>query len=138
MEQFIEFIGNNWILSSVWAVLFVLLIVSYSKTSSKMIGVSEATMLLNRENAVVIDIRAKADYKKGHIRGSVNIPTNQVEEGAKGLPKDKSKPVILVCASGVTTSAVAQKMHKLGFENLYRLQGGITTWKGENLPLEKA
>ena len=76
--------------------------------------------------------------KKGHIRGSVNIPTNQVEEGAKGLPKDKSKPVILVCASGVTTSAVAQKMHKLGFENLYRLQGGITTWKGENLPLEKA
>jgi rhodanese-related sulfurtransferase len=137
MEQFIEFVGNHWILSSVWVVLFMLLIISYSKTSSKMIGVQEATMLLNREEAVVIDIRAKADYKKGHILGSVNIPTNQLDEGAKGLPKDKSKPLILVCHSGVTTASVAQKLHKLGYDNLHRLQGGITSWKGENLPLEK-
>ena len=137
MEQFIEFIGNNWILSSVWSVLFILLIVSYSKTSSKMIGVQQATMLLNREDAVVVDIRAKADYKKGHILGSVNIPTAQVEENAKGLPKDKSKPLILVCHSGVTTATVAQKLHKLGYDNLHRLQGGISAWNSENLPLEK-
>ena len=137
MEQFIEFVSNNWILSSAWVVLFILLIVSYSKTSSKMIGVQQATMLLNREDAIVVDIRAKADYKKGHIRGSVNIPTNQLDDGAKGLPDDKSKPVILVCASGVTTGPVSQKLHKLGYDNLHRLQGGIGAWNSENLPLEK-
>lgn len=138
MEQFIEFIGNHILLSSAWAVLFILLIISYSKTSSKMVGVQEATLLLNRENATVIDIRAKTDFKKGHILGSVNIPTAKIADGAKGLPADKSKPIILVCHSGVTTGTVAQKLHQMGYDNLHRLQGGIQTWTSENLPLEKS
>ena len=137
MEQYLEFIGNHWILASAWIVLSLLLIVSYLKTSSKMIGVQQATLLINRENASVIDIRAKADFKKGHILGSVNIPTNQIKEGVKGLPKDKSKPIILVCHSGMTTATVAQQLHKLGYDNLHRLQGGMTTWNSDNLPVEK-
>ena len=137
MEQFLEFIGNHWILSSAWVILTMLLIMSYVKTSSKMIGIQQATLLINRENAAVVDIRAKADYKKGHILGSVNIPTSEVKEGAKGLPKDKEKPIILVCHSGMTTATVAQQLHKLGYNNLHRLQGGMTSWNGENLPVEK-
>ena len=137
MEQFLEFIGNHWVLASAWIVLSMLLLVSYLKTSSKMIGVQQATLLINRENATVIDIRAKNDFKKGHILGSINIPTNQIKEGAKGLPSDKTAPVILVCHSGMTTATVAQQMHKLGFDNLHRLQGGITSWSNDNLPLEK-
>ena len=137
MEQFLEFIGNHWILSSAWIVLSMLLILSYLKTSSKMIGIQQATMLINRENAAVVDIRAKADFKKGHILGSVNIPTNEIKDGAKGLPKDKTKPVILVCQSGMTTATVAQQLHKLGYNNLHRLQGGMTSWNGDNLPVEK-
>lgn len=137
MEQFLEFIGNHWILSSAWFVLSTLLILSYLKTSSKMIGVAQATLMINRENAKVIDIRAKGDFKKGHILGSVNIPTSKIKEGAKGLPTDKSEPLILVCQSGMTTATVAQQLHKLGYNNLHRLQGGITSWTGDNLPLEK-
>ena len=138
MEQLIEFASNHWMLSSAWVVLFVLLMMSYSKTSSKMLGVQQATLLINRENATVVDIRAKADFNKGHILGSVNIPTSKVADGAKGLPKDKEAPVLLVCQSGVTTAGVAQKLAQLGFTNLYRLQGGIASWSGENLPLEKS
>ena len=138
MEQLIEFATNNWILSSAWVVLFVLLMFSYSKTSSKMLGVQQATLLINRENATVIDIRAKPDFNKGHILGSVNIPTSKIEEGAKGLPKDKTSPMLLVCHSGATTAGVAQKLKQMGYENLYRLQGGITAWSGESLPLEKS
>ena len=110
---------------------------SYSKTSSKVLGVQQATLLINRENATVVDIRATGDFKKGHILGSVNIPTSKIAEGAKGLPKDKSKPMLLVCQSGVTTAGVAQKLSQLGYENLYRLQGGIASWSAESLPLEK-
>jgi len=138
MEQLIEFVGNHWELSSVWAVMFVLLIISYSKTSSNMVGVQQATLLINRENAVVIDIRSNADFKKGHILGSTNIPTAKIAEGVKGLPKDKSRPIVLVCYSGVTTATVGQKLHKVGYDNLHRLQGGINAWSGENLPLEKS
>ena len=137
MEQLFEFAANHWILSSIWIVLLVLLIMSYSKSSSKMLGIQQATLLINRENATVVDIRAKADFNKGHILGSVNVPTSKVEEGAKGLPKDKSKPVLLVCQTGVTTAGVAQKLSQMGYENLYRLQGGIGSWNAENLPLEK-
>ena len=138
MEQLIEFASNHPILSVAWVVLLVLLIMSYSKSSSKVLGVQQATLLINREKATVVDIRAKADFNKGHILGSVNIPTSKVAEGAKGLPNDKDAPVLLVCQSGVTTAGVAQKLAQLGFTNLYRLQGGIASWSGENLPLEKS
>ena len=138
MEQLIEFASNHWILSSIWVVLFVLLMVSYNRTSSKMLGVQQATLLINRENAAVIDIRAKADFNKGHIIGSVNIPTSKIAEGAKGLPKDKETPMLLVCQSGVTTAGVAQKLAQLGYSNLYRLQGGIASWSGDSPPLEKS
>lgn len=138
MEQLFEFAANHWLLSSAWVILLILLLLSYSKSSSKMLGVQQATLLINRENATVIDIRAKADFNKGHILGSVNIPTSKIEEGAKGLPKDKTKPLLLVCQTGVTTAGVAQKLQQMGYENLYRLQGGIGSWSSESLPLEKS
>lgn len=137
MEQIVEFITNNWMLAAAWLVLFALLIVSFTRTSSKTIGNQQITTMINRENAVIIDIRSKADFNKGHLIGSLNIPAAQIKDAEKELEKHQQHPIILVDANGMHSAAAAQQLKKMGMLQINRMQGGILSWTNDNLPLNK-
>lgn len=69
------------------------------------------------KGALIIDVRTKEEYKTGHIKGSLNIPLNEIDEAMTWLVKDV--PVVVLCASG-SRSAVAEKILKAnGFEKVY-------------------
>ncbi len=138
MDQVIEFVSNHWMLATAWVVLFSLLIVTLSKTSSKVIGNQEVTTLINREKATAIDIRSKADFSKGHLLGSINIPAAELKNAEDKLEKLKQAPIILVDANGMQAAASAQLLQKKGYSQVSRLQGGIASWINDNLPLDKA
>ena len=138
MEQIVEFISNNLMLAGAWVVLFTLLIVSFSRTSSKVIGNQQITTMMNRESAVVIDIRSKADFSNGHLLGSLNIPTAKLKDAGKKLENYRESPIILVDASGMHSAAAAQQLQKMGLQQISRMQGGIVSWTNDNLPLNKA
>ena len=135
MDQIVEFITNHWMLSAAWAGLFALLIVSFTSTSSKVIGNQQITTMMNRENAVVIDVRSKADFSKGHLLGSINIPVAKLKDAASEVENYRERPIILVDANGMQTSSSAQQLQKMGISQLYRMQGGIISWTNDNLPL---
>jgi rhodanese-related sulfurtransferase len=97
----------------------------------------EATQMINRQDALVIDVREDAEYAKGHIVGARHIPLAQLEARAKELQKFKSKPVITCCESGNRSSAAIATLKKLGFENVYNLAGGYAGWQQAGLPVEK-
>jgi rhodanese-related sulfurtransferase len=97
----------------------------------------EATQMINRQDALVIDVREDAEYAKGHIVGARHIPLGQLEARAKELQKYKSKPVIACCETGSRSSAAIATLRKLGFENVYNLAGGYAGWQQAGLPVEK-
>ncbi|MGA7986282.1 MAG: rhodanese-like domain-containing protein [Burkholderiales bacterium] len=97
----------------------------------------EATQMINRQDAVVIDVREDVEYAKGHIVGARHIPLAQLEGRAKELQKYKSKPVITCCETGNRSSAAIATLRKLGFENVYNLAGGYAGWQQAGLPVEK-
>jgi rhodanese-related sulfurtransferase len=97
----------------------------------------EATQMINRQDALVIDVREDAEYAKGHIVGARHIPLGQIEARAKELQKYKSKPVIACCETGSRSSAAIATLRKLGFENVYNLAGGYAGWQQAGLPVEK-
>jgi len=141
MQQYIEFIGNNALLATAWAVLFVWL--AYSVISSMLSPVKEvdtqsATMLLNRSDAVMLDIRGPAEFKKGHIMGAKTLTPEQVNKADfKSLEKFKSKPIIVVCAMGMSAKRTASQLLKAGFSEVSVLKGGMNTWSSEGLPVKK-
>jgi rhodanese-related sulfurtransferase len=137
MDQFAEFITNNWMLSAAWAGLFTMLLLSISRNSSNVVGNQQITTMINREKAVVIDIRNKADFDKGHLLGSINIPSAKIKDSEKQLEKFEQSPIILVDANGMHASGVASQLKKMGIQNINRMQGGILTWTNDNLPLSK-
>ena len=102
-------------------------------------GVSptEAVRLMNREKASVIDVSEPGEYAAGHIVGSRNIPIGRLEV-APELPKNKTLPVVLVCASGKRASTAAKALQAKGYTNAVVLAGGLAAWKTANLPVEKA
>jgi len=95
------------------------------------------TNAINRDNAVIVDIRGQGDFAKGHIQGALNIPLSQIKDSTKELEKYRDNPIILVCANGIQVSAACQVLRKAGFDKVHKLAGGMASWVGDNLPLVK-
>lgn len=141
MDQLLEFAQDQFILSAIWLVLVILLVYSFVSpmlSKSKRVDNHQATMLINKEDAVVLDIRSAKDFKNGHIIGSQQLKPEEVREGNfSKLEKHKNKPIIVVCAMGNLAAGTANKLAKQGFEKTYVLTGGISAWQGASLPLSK-
>ncbi|MBP6748722.1 MAG: rhodanese-like domain-containing protein [Xanthomonadaceae bacterium] len=97
----------------------------------------ELTALINREGALVVDIRAFADFDKGHIVGSKNVLPSQFDPDSKLLAGSKDSPVVVVCHRGITASGFARRLKRAGFSQVSVLEGGIEAWQSADLPLVK-
>lgn len=142
MAQIIEFIGNHPLMSGVWAVLFVLIVGGWLKSMLspiKAISPTQLTLLVNRENATVVDIRSEDEYRKGHITDAKNLTQAQINnQQLLGLEKQKDAPIIVVCQAGFNANKAAAALTKLGFTKVSVLQGGMGAWTGASLPVVKA
>ncbi|MDX2300873.1 MAG: rhodanese-like domain-containing protein, partial [Xanthomonadaceae bacterium] len=98
---------------------------------------AQVTDLINRENALVVDIRALADFEKGHIVGARHMVLSQFDPENKALAKVKDLPVVLVCRTGITVAGAAKRLVKAGFSRVHVLDGGIAAWQQADLPLAR-
>jgi len=137
LEQFLEFVVNHWILSSIWVVLFALLMKTEGSRGGAAISPAQVTHLVNKENAKVVDIRAKDEFRTGHLPNAINIPARDMHKRITELDSFKDSPVILICKTGTTAGATGGILTKAGFSNLHKLRGGIMEWQSSNLPLVK-
>lgn len=95
----------------------------------------EATKLINREDAEVLDVREPLDFAAGHVSGARNIPLAKLSERASELEKFKTVPLIVCCETGLRSNRAVKELKKLGFERVFSLDGGIAAWNKAGLPL---
>lgn len=98
---------------------------------------AQATLLINREDAAILDVRETDEYAKGHVLNARNIPLGQLKSRAAELAKYKEKPLIVCCATGQRSGGAIAILKQVGFTRLYNLQGGFGAWKQAGLPTEK-
>lgn len=101
------------------------------------IGPAQLTALINRDNALVVDLRSTADFDKGHIAGAKNVQMSQFDPENKQLAPAKALPVVLVCKAGESANGAAKRLLKAGFGNVSVLEGGVQAWQAADLPLVK-
>jgi rhodanese-related sulfurtransferase len=136
MEQLIEF-SNAHPLLVAGTILMALAVIFYELRMKARgltaISTVQAVRLIN-QGARVVDIRDKAEFDAGHIVNAIHIPAAALDgEGDKRLKNGKS--IILVCDNGSKSSQCIGPMKKNGRENIFSLQGGLTSWRQENLPV---
>lgn len=140
MERVFEFIGNHLYLSIAFAVVTVLLIRDLFESLMRKYQVVtplQAVMLINQEDAVIVDVREPSEWAKGHMVDAKLIPLGKLEERSNELAEYKNKPVIVTCQSGTRSPTACKKLQQLGFERVYLLKGGMMAWEDANLPITK-
>jgi rhodanese-related sulfurtransferase len=134
-----KFIIDNWMLLSVAIVSGGMLLwpIIQGSTGGGLTA-AHAVQLINRERAVVVDVCEPDEFGRGHVTGARNIPVGQFEQRLPEVVKNKTVPLILVCASGARAGRMLGTAKKLGYEQAQVLAGGMKAWKDANLPVEKA
>lgn len=98
----------------------------------------QAVQLINRRDAVVLDVRNAQEYAAGHIPNARHIPEADLDRRMKELEKAKAKPIIVTCARGNRSALAAGRLRKEGFAEVLSLRGGIAAWQQANMPVEKS
>ena len=106
-------------------------------TGGPWVSTLEATQLMNRSDALVIDLRDASEYARGHILGAKNMPLADLERRAGELEKHKAKPLILHCSDGNRAGGAVAQLRKLGYGSVHNLSGGFAAWQQAGLPVEK-
>ncbi len=141
MEQFSEFVLNNLILFAALLGVLVLLIkaeLDHQVNKGLLVSPASAIRLINNhDETLIIDIRAVAEYKKGHIKGAKNVLLSEFSSSLETYFDYKNKPVLIYCNSGSTTGRAIKLLKKAGYEKINNLEGGVAAWKEANMPLSK-
>jgi len=137
MEKFIHFINEQWLLSSLFVSLLFALILTEKKRAGKTLTPQQAVMMLNREDAIVVDVRDKKDMTDGGIRGAHHIPLSKLKERATELDKYKDRVIIIADKMGQHSGMAVKTLAGAGFQNVQRLAGGMVEWRNANLPVAK-
>jgi len=133
----IVFLSEQWLLVSVLVALVSALVVVEGKRSGQTLTFHEATQMLNSGAAVILDVRDVKEFKSGHIVDALNIPHQKLAGRLDELAKHKDKTVVLVDKMGQHSGASGKLLKEQGFM-VNRLQGGMTEWLSQNLPVIKS
>ena len=140
MDRLLEYISHHPYLSGL-LVLAAIMVGIYEfnarKQSFAAISPQDAIRLMN-QNALVLDLRPAEAFAAGHLAGARNLPPDQILNAGDTLKKYKEKPVVVYDESGSLGTSAARQLAAQGFTKAVNLRGGLTAWRTENLPLQKA
>ncbi len=140
LDQLRPFVENHLLLCVAMVGVTIALIVnelSRFTRGYRAIGPAQLTTLINRENALVVDVSAPPDFEKGHVVGSRNVAMSQFDPENKQLVKVRDMPVALVCRNGTSSALAAKRLVKAGFKQVYWLDGGVAAWQSADLPIAR-
>ena len=135
MAQLLEFLAEQWILASALIVCIILLIKHESRKGGPTLSPQQLISLVNKEEAVIVDLRDSNEFKQGHIVDALNIPHAKLADRMAELESYRDKPLILVCKMGQHSGAAGKTLAASGFEQVSRLSGGMMEWQSSQLPL---
>jgi rhodanese-related sulfurtransferase len=135
----VQFIQNNILLFAVALVSGGMLLWPLIRRSAggPWVNPAQATHLINREDALVIDVREPGEFAAGHVLGAKNMPLARLDGATGELAKRKDRPVIVYCDGGDRSGKALAALKKQGYTRLANLSGGIGAWQQAGLPLEK-
>ena len=135
MALFLEFLMQQWTVTLALLLVIVMFFYHESRKSGPTITPQMAINMINKQKAVVLDVRDSKEFELGHIVDAINIPAAKIEARVAELEEYKDHSIILVCKIGQHSGTVGKQLRKQGFENVYRMSGGMAEWAHMQLPL---
>ncbi|HEY8626739.1 MAG TPA: molybdopterin-synthase adenylyltransferase MoeB [Gaiellaceae bacterium] len=93
-------------------------------------------LLQSADPPVFVDVREQGEWDEGHIPGAAHIPRGNLESRIDGVEPDRSREIVLYCATGSRSTFAAKTLAELGYENVVSLAEGFREWKSQGHPWE--
>ena len=107
------------------------------KASVEEVDATRARELLDADDApLLVDVRERDEWEQGRIPGAVLVPRGNLESRIENAAPDRSRPVLLYCASGARSAFAAQTLTDLGYDRAISLAGGYTDWQRNGFPTD--
>jgi len=139
MSRFVDFVRNNFLLFLVALVSGGMLLWPLVRrtTGGPWVNTTQATHLINREDAIVVDVREPNEFAAGHVLGAKNLPLARLDASGAEVAKKKERPVIVYCDGGERSAKALATLKKHGYTRVANLSGGLGAWQQAGLPVEK-
>jgi rhodanese-related sulfurtransferase len=138
--EVLQFLQHNWMVASIALISGALLLWPYVHAGAggaRKLGTLAVTQLINKNNALLLDVREPKEFSGGKLPNAVHIPLSELKGRGQELAKFTKRPVVAYCARGASSRGAPGLLKGLGFTEIYELQGGVQAWKDAGLPLER-
>jgi rhodanese-related sulfurtransferase len=134
---FLNNITNLVLLALVVLSGLALLLPALSGGGGKTVTPLQATLMINKDKAAIVDVRSAEEFAAGHLREARHIPLAELGARSGELDKFRNRPVIVVCQTGARAGRAATMLAKAGYTGAVGLQGGLAAWTAGGLPVTK-
>ena len=139
-SRLIEFVTRHWELSLAFVGISALIVIT--EVRRRLYGVPQlgphaATLTMNADDTLVLDVREDSEYKQGHIANALHIPLGQLKQRLNELDKYRDHTLVIYCRTGHRSNNAAALLSKRGFDKVHNLAGGLVAWQNANLPVTK-
>jgi rhodanese-related sulfurtransferase len=133
-----DFINQNILLIGVFVASALALVwPMFMGAGGNTVSPAEATLLINREDAHIVDVREASEFTSGHMPEAHHAPLSKLTDHLAALEKFKDKPLIVCCATGMRSNKACRELTKQGFTKVHNLAGGMDAWVGAGYPIKK-
>lgn len=139
-ERLPGFIAQHYVLVALFAVVLVMLVQSeWGRLTQRfrLVSPAELVRLINRENALLVDVSPLAEFEQAHIVGARHLALAQFDPENKELAKVRDLPVVIVCRNGSAARGACARLGKAGFTKVHGLEGGVNAWIAAEMPVVK-
>lgn len=145
MESFFQYIQKSpfnmmlfGAMIATGAMLLWPLLVRAAGRGAREVGTVEAVQLINRRDALVVDVRDGGEFAQGHIANAKHIPLNELaDRSSRDLEKYKNRPIVIADGTGSRAGSAVKLLEKAGFAEVVALRGGYGAWQQASLPLAR-
>ena len=81
-----------------------------------------------RPPPVIVDVREEEEFLLGHIGGAKRISPESLEKSIRDVVPDLSTPIVVYCATGDRCASVANRLQRMGYQDISTLKGGLQGW----------
>jgi len=140
MQEYIDFMGKNPLpfigLIALTAIIVKLEISRFTR-KFKQVSVNEAVAIMNKDKAMILDVREDKERTDGTIENAQHIPYSQLSDKMAQLGANKQANILVYCRTGARSNPACNLISKAGYENVSSMNGGIIAWETANLPTVK-
>src|SRR5437899_1896974 len=113
-------------------------LVDEAKSRVKELSVDQVKAKLDRDEKLhLVDVREDSEWAIDHVTGAIHLGKGVIERDAEQRLPDKAAEIILYCGGGFRSALAADNLQKMGYTNVYSMDGGIRGWREKKYPLSK-